>query len=113
MNGLMNGFLQKIVNNLSIAGREMVIQGYWQQGLSILQDCLGQVLKLKDFPLYAEISYEVGRAHEMLSDWVNARLYYRDKPATFYQLAKYKWSGQMSPSFRCSISIPGISGKKA
>ena len=79
-------FLQKIVNNLSIAGREMVLQGYWQQGLSTLQDCLGQALKLKDFPLYAETSYEVGRAHEMLSDWVNARLYYRDSLRHFTNL---------------------------
>ena len=62
----------------AILGSRLVRDGRWQEGLQLLINSLNQ-LKVGDNSLvYANALYQTGYAYEVLSDWENARLYYRD-----------------------------------
>jgi len=62
----------------SILGSRLVRDGHWQEGLQLLLNSIRQ-LSTGDDPLaHANALFQTGRAHETLSDWDNARLYYRD-----------------------------------
>ncbi len=62
----------------SVLGGRLVRDGQWQEGLQLLLNSVNQ-LSTSDNPLaHASALFQTGRAHETLSDWDNARLYYRD-----------------------------------
>jgi tetratricopeptide (TPR) repeat protein len=62
----------------SILGNHLVKEGRWQEGLQLLLNSVTQ-LRTGDNPLaYANALFQTGRAYETLSDWSNARTYYRD-----------------------------------
>lgn len=66
----------------TILGSRLVRDGQWQEGLKLLLTSL-ETLRQTSQPLTQNLSqatalYEIGRAYEILSDWPNARLYYRD-----------------------------------
>jgi tetratricopeptide (TPR) repeat protein len=62
----------------SILGSRLVRDGQWQEGLQLLLNSVNQ-LSTGDDPLaHANALFQTGRAHEVLSDWDKARLYYRD-----------------------------------
>lgn len=61
-----------------VLGSRLVRDGQWQEGLQLLLNSVTQ-LSTGDEPLaYANALFQTGVAHEVLSDWNNARLYYRD-----------------------------------
>jgi hypothetical protein len=69
---------QAIPATQSILGSRLVRDGQWQEGLQLLLNSINQ-LSTGDDPLaHANALFQTGRAHEILSDWDNARLYYRD-----------------------------------
>jgi tetratricopeptide (TPR) repeat protein len=72
----------------SILGSRLVRDGKWQEGLQLLLNSVNQ-LSTSDNPLaHANALFQTGRAHEILSDWDNARLYYRDA-LRLYKHLKY------------------------
>jgi tetratricopeptide (TPR) repeat protein len=62
----------------SILGSRLVRDGQWQEGLKLLLHSVRQLSTSNDRLAHANALFQVGRAHETLSDWDNARLYYRD-----------------------------------
>ncbi len=69
---------QALPTTQSILGGRLVRDGQWQEGLQLLLNSVNQ-LSTSDNPLaHANALFQTGRAHEILSDWDNARLYYRD-----------------------------------
>ena len=69
---------QALPTTQSILGSRLVRDGQWQEGLQLLLNSIRQ-LSTGDDPLaHANALFQTGRAHETLSDWDNARLYYRD-----------------------------------
>ena len=69
---------QALPTTQSILGSRLVREGKWQEGLQLLLNSVRQ-LSTGDDPLaHANALFQTGRAHETLSDWDNARLYYRD-----------------------------------
>jgi tetratricopeptide (TPR) repeat protein len=69
---------QALPTTQSILGSRLVRDGQWQEGLQLLLNSVNQ-LSTGDNPLaHANVLFQTGRAHEILSDWDNARLYYRD-----------------------------------
>jgi tetratricopeptide (TPR) repeat protein len=69
---------QALPTTQSILGSRLVQDGQWQEGLQLLLNSVTQ-LSTGDDPLaHANALFQTGRAHEVLSDWDNARLYYRD-----------------------------------
>jgi tetratricopeptide (TPR) repeat protein len=69
---------QALPTTQSILGGRLVRDGQWQEGLQLLLNSVNQ-LSTSDNPLaHANALFQTGRAHETLSDWDNARLYYRD-----------------------------------
>ena len=69
---------QALPTTQSILGSRLVRDGHWQEGLQLLLNSIRQ-LSTGDDPLaHANALFQTGRAHETLSDWDNARLYYRD-----------------------------------
>lgn len=62
----------------SILGSRLVRDGRWQEGLQLLSNSVSQLGASDDALAHANALFEMGRAHETLSDWANARLYYRD-----------------------------------
>jgi tetratricopeptide (TPR) repeat protein len=69
---------QALPTTQSILGSRLVRDGKWQEGLQLLLNSVRQ-LSTGDDPLaHANALFQTGRAHETLSDWDNARLYYRD-----------------------------------
>jgi len=62
----------------AILGSRLIRDGQWQEGLQLLLNSLTQ-LKTGDDPLdHANALYQTARGYEVLSDWDNARLFYRD-----------------------------------
>lgn len=69
---------QALPTTQAILGSRLVEEGKWQEGLQLLLNSVTQ-LSIGDDPLaHANALYQIGRAHETLSDWDNARTYYRD-----------------------------------
>jgi tetratricopeptide (TPR) repeat protein len=69
---------QALPTTQSILGSRLVRDGHWQEGLQLLLNSVTQ-LSTGDDPLaHANALFQIGRAHETLSDWDSARLYYRD-----------------------------------
>ncbi|KAM3094176.1 tetratricopeptide repeat protein [Phormidesmis sp. 146-12] len=69
---------QALPTTQSILGSRLVREGKWQEGLQLLLNSVRQ-LSTGDDPLaHANALFQTGRAHEILADWDNARLYYRD-----------------------------------
>ncbi|NEQ44081.1 MAG: tetratricopeptide repeat-containing protein [Leptolyngbya sp. SIOISBB] len=69
---------QALPTTQSVLGSRLVREGEWQEGLQLLLNSV-RLLREGDDPLaHANALYQTGRAHETLSDWDNARLYYRD-----------------------------------
>jgi tetratricopeptide (TPR) repeat protein len=69
---------QALPTTQSILGSRLVRDGQWQEGLQLLLNSVTQ-LSTGDDPLaHANALFQTGRAHETLSDWDNARIYYRD-----------------------------------
>jgi tetratricopeptide (TPR) repeat protein len=69
---------QALPTTQSILGSRLVREGQWQEGLQLLLNSVAQ-LSASDDPLaHANALFQTGRAHETLSDWDSARLYYRD-----------------------------------
>ncbi len=83
-------YAQMLPQTQTLLGSRLVRDGQWQEGLGLLLKSLEQ-LRNRDqssnqtqassqAPTSAQATtlYEIGRAYEILSDWPNARLYYRD-----------------------------------
>ncbi|NMF84431.1 tetratricopeptide repeat-containing protein [Nodosilinea sp. P-1105] len=62
----------------SVLGSRLVRKGQWQEGLQLLLNSVRLLSEGDDHLAHANALYQTGRAHETLSDWDNARLYYRD-----------------------------------
>ncbi|MGF1604342.1 MAG: tetratricopeptide repeat protein [Thermosynechococcaceae cyanobacterium] len=73
-----NQMWQAIPETQSILGQRLVYDGQWQQGLQLLLNSVNQLSTSDNRLAHAGSLYQVGYAHETLSDWNNARLYYRD-----------------------------------
>ncbi|MGB7416631.1 MAG: tetratricopeptide repeat protein [Thermosynechococcaceae cyanobacterium] len=69
---------QAIPETQSILGQRLVHDGQWQQGLQLLLNSINQLRTSDNRLAHANALYQVGYAHETLSDWHSARLYYRD-----------------------------------
>lgn len=69
---------QSAMTDEMILGIHLVREGQWQKGLQLLLDSIQELRHSDDLTTYANALYQVGRAYETLSDWDNARLYYRD-----------------------------------
>jgi len=69
---------QALPTTQSILGSRLVRDGQWQEGLQLLLNSVSQLSTGDDFLAHANALFQTGRAHETLSDWDNARLYYRD-----------------------------------
>ncbi|MGF1576401.1 MAG: tetratricopeptide repeat protein, partial [Cyanophyceae cyanobacterium] len=69
---------QALPTTQSILGSRLVREGEWQQGLQLLINSVRLLRDGDDDDAYANALYQTGRAHEILPDWDNARLYYRD-----------------------------------
>ncbi len=62
----------------SVMGRRLVRDGQWQQGLQLLLDSNRQLSQSTNKLAHANALYQTAKAHEYLTDWDNARTYYRD-----------------------------------
>ena len=71
-------YWQAIPATQAILGSRFVRDGRWQEGLQLLINSLNQLKTGGSSLVYANTLYETGYAYEILSDWENARLYYRD-----------------------------------
>jgi tetratricopeptide (TPR) repeat protein len=69
---------QALPTTQSILGSRLVREGRWQEGLQLLLNSVNQLSTGGDPLAHANALFQTGRAHEFLSDWDNARLYYRD-----------------------------------
>ncbi|MGJ3250687.1 MAG: tetratricopeptide repeat protein [Elainellaceae cyanobacterium] len=69
---------QALPTTQSILGSRLVREGQWQEGLQLLLNSVRQLSTGDDALAHANALFQTGRAHETLSDWENARLYYRD-----------------------------------
>ena len=63
----------------SILGSRLVRDGQWREGLQLLLNSVRHLSSGEDDLAYAKALFEIGRTYDTeLSDWNNARLYYRD-----------------------------------
>ena len=71
---------QALPETQTILGSRLVQQGEWKQGLALLQAALHQLSphSLQNARAYANALYQVGRTHEIMSNWKDARIYYHD-----------------------------------
>jgi tetratricopeptide (TPR) repeat protein len=69
---------QALPTTQSVLGSRLVREGEWQEGLQLLLNSVRLLSEGDDQLAHANALYQTGRAHETLSDWDNARLYYRD-----------------------------------
>ncbi|MEO0538199.1 MAG: hypothetical protein AAF215_30605, partial [Cyanobacteria bacterium P01_A01_bin.123] len=69
---------QALPTTQTILGSRLVRDGQWQEGLQLLLNSVRQLSTSDDVLAHANALFQTGRAHEALSDWDNARLYYRD-----------------------------------
>ncbi len=69
---------QALPTTQSILGSRLVREGKWQEGLQLLLNSVNQLSTSDDSLAHANALFQIGRAHESLTDWDNARLYYRD-----------------------------------
>jgi tetratricopeptide (TPR) repeat protein len=69
---------QALPTTQSILGSRLVRAGEWQEGLEILLNSVRLLREGDDSQAHANALYQTAVAHETLSDWDNARLYYRD-----------------------------------
>ncbi|HEY9827681.1 MAG TPA: tetratricopeptide repeat protein [Stenomitos sp.] len=72
----------------TVLGSHLVRDGQWQEGLRLLENSLRQLSQEGDPLVYANALFQTARAHEILSDWEKARLYYRDA-LRLYEHLKY------------------------
>jgi tetratricopeptide (TPR) repeat protein len=71
-------YWQALPATQAILGSRLVKDGQWQTGLQLLLNSLNQLKTSSDRLVYANALYQTGYAYEVLTDWENARLYYRD-----------------------------------
>ena len=69
---------QALPTTQAILGKRLVRDGEWQDGLQFLLNSVSQLSTGDDALAHASALFETGRAHDALSDWDNARLYFRD-----------------------------------
>ena len=69
---------QALPTTQSILGSRLIRDGEWQEGLQLLLNSVSQLSVGDDHLAHAGALFETGRAHDALSDWENARLYFRD-----------------------------------
>jgi tetratricopeptide (TPR) repeat protein len=69
---------QALPTTQSVLGSRLVREGEWQEGLQLLLNSVRLLREGGDPLAHANALYQTARAHETLSDWDNARLYYRD-----------------------------------
>jgi tetratricopeptide (TPR) repeat protein len=69
---------QALPTTQTILGSRLVRDGQWQEGLQLLLNSVNQLSTSDDLLAHANALFQAGRAYEVLSDWDNARLYYRD-----------------------------------
>jgi tetratricopeptide (TPR) repeat protein len=69
---------QALPTTQSILGGRLVRDGQWQQGLQLLLNSVNLLQHSDDQLAHAKALLLTARAHETLSDWENAQLYYRD-----------------------------------
>ena len=73
-----NKIWQALPTTQSILGSRLVRDGQWQDGLQLLLNSVSQLRNSNDRLPHASALYETAHAYEALSDWDNARSYYRD-----------------------------------
>lgn len=71
-------YWQALPNTQTILGRRLVRDGQWQQGLQLLLNSISQLRHSPRQLDHANALYQTAKAHEILTDWDKARLYYRD-----------------------------------
>ncbi|WP_299484594.1 tetratricopeptide repeat protein [Acaryochloris sp. IP29b_bin.137] len=79
-------FWQAIPQTQAILGNRLVKDGRWQEGLQLLLNSLEQLSQEGDPQAHAHALLQTGQAYELLTDWDNARLYYRDALRLFEHL---------------------------
>ena len=93
---------QALPTTQAILGGRLVKEGKWQEGLQLLLNSVTQ-LSTGDNPLaHANALFQTGRAYETLSDWENARTYYRDA------LRLYKHLEELPGVARSQAGLGGV-----
>jgi len=77
---------QALPTTQTVLGSRLVREGQWQEGMQLLLNSVRLLRDSDDSLAHANALYETGRAHEVLADWSNARLYYRDALRLFEHL---------------------------
>ncbi|WP_458789324.1 tetratricopeptide repeat protein [Adonisia turfae] len=73
-----NKIWQALPTTQSVLGSRLVRDGQWQDGLQLLLNSVSQLRNSDNRLAHASALYETAYAYETMSDWDNARLYYRD-----------------------------------
>lgn len=81
-----HNFWQAIPQTQAVLGNRLVKDGRWQEGLQLLLNSLEQLSQEGDPQAHAHALLQTGQAYELLTDWDNARLYYRDALRLFDHL---------------------------
>ncbi|MEM7793834.1 MAG: tetratricopeptide repeat protein [Cyanobacteria bacterium P01_C01_bin.118] len=69
---------QALPTTQAVLGSRLVRDGQWQDGLELLLNSVSQLRNSYNRLAHASALYETAYAYEAMSDWDNARLYYRD-----------------------------------
>jgi tetratricopeptide (TPR) repeat protein len=71
---------QAIPETQTILGSRLVRDGEWHKGLELLQAAAKELgpHSRKNPRAYANALYQIGRTYEIMSNWKDARIYYRD-----------------------------------
>ena len=71
---------QAIPETQTILGSRLVRDGEWHKGLELLQAAVKELApqSQRNPRAYANALYQIGRTYEIMSNWKDARIYYRD-----------------------------------
>ena len=69
---------QALPTTQAVLGSRLVRDGQWQEGLQLLLNSVSQLRNSDNRLAHVSALYETAYAYETMSDWDNARLYYRD-----------------------------------
>ena len=97
---------QALPETQTILGSRLVRDGEWHQGLELLNVAIAQLSpRSRTNPLaYANALYQVGRTHEIMSNWKDARICYRDA------LRFYEYLDNKVGMARCHHGLGAIFG---
>ena len=97
---------QALPETQTILGSRLVRDGEWHKGLELLQSAVSQLSpRSRQNPrAYAYALYQIGRTHEVMSNWKDARIYYRDA------LRFYEYINDKAGMARCHHGLGAVLG---